>query len=299
MKLAVVGLGNMGGRIAARLIHAGHDITVFDANEALRELYARQGAKTSDSLATLAENCDVVLMVLPNAEIVKAVVLGQEGEPGLITGLRPGSIVVDMTTSIPDVTRALAATLAEQGVHMLDAPVTGGVSKAESGQLTIMVGGAAEVLEQVRPPLTELASAIIHVGETGAGHTAKALNNLISATTLTITAEAMAIGVRMGLDAGKLLDVINNGSGRSGSSELKFPQQVLTGKFERGFTMSLMVKDLGIALSMGQTYNIPSPVSAAVNELWKSGVSAGMGDRDHTAIVQYVENMAGVQLRYS
>ena len=299
MKLAVVGLGNMGGRIAGRLMRAGLDVAVFDANKALQQRYADEGARSYDCLATLAGEVDLVLTVLPNAEIVKRVILGQDDEPGLIAGLRPGSIVVDMTSSVADVTRSLAKTLAAQGVQMLDAPVTGGVSKADAGELTIMVGGESDVLEQVRQPLSTLASVIIHVGPVGAGHTAKALNNLVSATTLTITAEAMAIGVKMGLDAGKLLEVINNGSGRSASSELKFPQQVLSGKFERGFTMALMVKDLKIALDMGQGQGIPAPVSAAVNELWKSGVAAGMGDRDHTAIAQYLEELAGVQLRYT
>lgn len=298
MRLAVVGLGNMGGRIASRLMRAGYDIAVFDTNREVQSRYAAEGARTYDCLATLAEQSDVVLTVLPNADVVETVVLGKGAGRALIDGLRPDAVLVDMTTSVPDVTRRLAALLAQQGVHMLDAPVTGGVSKADSGELTIMVGGDPAVLERVREPFSQLSSTILHVGEIGAGHTAKALNNLVSATTLTITAEAMAIGVRMGLDAGKLLDVINNGSGRSASSELKFPQQVLSGKFERGFTMSLMAKDLGIALGLGQSQRIPAPVSAAVNELWKLGVSAGMGDHDHTAIVQYVEQMAGVELRY-
>ncbi|MFW8566250.1 NAD(P)-dependent oxidoreductase [Orrella sp. 11846] len=298
MKVAVVGLGNMGGRIAMRLIQSGYDVTVFDANKTVQQKYAEQGAKISDDLAILAAQCDVIFTVLPNAQIVKAVVLGQDNHPGLIGGLRPESIVVDMTTSVPEITHTLSDLLAEQGVHMLDAPVTGGVSKAESGELTIMVGGQAQILERVKAPLMDLAQTIIHVGGTGAGHTAKALNNLITATTLTITAEAMAIGVRMGLDAGKLLDVINNGSGRSAASEQKFPAQILSGKFERGFTVALMTKDLGIALGMGQVNGIPAPVSAAVNELWKASVCAGLGEEDHTAIAQYVENMADVKLRY-
>jgi len=303
MRVGLVGLGNMGARMAQRLIEAGFDLAVCDTRDEVLDQFEKLGARGFRLPAELASESDIVLTVLPDANVVQKVVLGQPSASGgvsgggLIDGLRSNSVVVDMTSSLPDVTRAISRQLTERGVAMLDAPVTGGVSGAQAGTLTIMVGGDMTVLERVREPLEVLARVIVHVGPIGSGHTAKALNNLITATTLTVTAEAMALGVRMGLDPERLLEVINQGSARSASSEVKFPQQILSGRYDRGFTMALMAKDLGIALGMGQQAGLSMPVSSSVNELWKMGVSAGMGDRDHTAIAQLIEQTAGVSLR--
>ncbi|HLR12958.1 MAG TPA: NAD(P)-dependent oxidoreductase, partial [Burkholderiaceae bacterium] len=189
------------------------------------------------------------------------------------------------------------AMLGERGVHMLDAPVSGGVKKAEQGTLAIMVGGEATIFERARPVLEQIGTQILHLGDLGSGHTVKALNNLISATTLSITAEAMTVGVKMGVDAEKMLAAINAGSGRSASSELKFPQQVLSGKFEPGFSLALMSKDLGIALDMANDNQVPVWIGAAVHELWKLGVAQGHGNQDHTAIVRLIEGFAQAQIR--
>ncbi|CAG4899877.1 2-(hydroxymethyl)glutarate dehydrogenase [Paraburkholderia gardini] len=292
-RIAVVGLGQMGGRIARRLVQQGHKIGVFDTDPGRAADLAALGATSYTDLHSLAARHDVVLTVLPDASAVKAVVLG---EGGLSGGLAQGSLLIDMTSSVPSVTKDIASTLAQAGIRMLDAPVSGGVQKAEVGALTIMVGGDAAVLQKALPVLQEIGTQIFHVGEIGAGHTTKALNNLITATTLAITSEAMALGVKLGVDAQVLLDVINAGSGRSASSETKFPQQVLSRKFERGFSMALMCKDVGIALAMARDANSPAQVSSAVHGLWQLGVEQGHGDMDHTAIAVVVEQMAGVRI---
>ncbi|WP_433706392.1 NAD(P)-dependent oxidoreductase [Paraburkholderia sacchari] len=292
-RIAVVGLGQMGGRIARRLLHKGHPIGVFDVDRNLAGSFAALGATPYDTIGGLAAAHDMVLTVLPNADIVKRVVLGGDG---LVFGMKKGSVLVDMTSSVPAVTREIAGILSQRGIRMLDAPVSGGVQKAEQGALTIMVGGEAAVFEDARIVLQDIGSQIFHVGGIGAGHTAKAVNNLITATTLAITSEAMALGVKMGVNAQALLDVINAGSGRSAASETKFPQQILSRKFAPGFSIALMCKDVGIALGMAHDVDAPAQISAAVHELWKRGVEQGRGDMDHSAIALVVEEMAGVQI---
>ncbi|MDR3095577.1 MAG: NAD(P)-dependent oxidoreductase [Paraburkholderia sp.] len=292
-RIAVVGLGQMGGRIARRLLQQGHPIGVFDVNRELADTFAALGATPYDTLSGLAAGHDVVLTVLPNDEVVKRVVLGEDG---LASGMAPGSLLIDLTSSVPAVTREIAGILARRGVRMLDAPVSGGVQKAGQGALTIMVGGEAAVLEDAREVLQEIGTQIFYVGGIGAGHTAKAVNNLITATTLAITSEAMALGVKMGVNAQALLDVINAGSGRSAASETKFPQQILSRKFAPGFSVALMCKDVGIALDMARDVDAPAQISTAVHALWKRGVQQGRGDMDHSAIALVIEDMAGVQI---
>lgn len=293
-RIAVVGLGQMGGRIARRLLQQGHAIGVFDVNRELAGTFATLGATPYDTLGGLAADHDVVLTVLPNAAIVRQVVLGDDGLAG---GLAKGSLLIDMTSSVPTVTREIAGLLAQRGIRMLDAPVSGGVQKAEQGALTIMVGGEAEALEDARDVLQEVGEKIFHVGGIGTGHTAKAVNNLITATTLAITSEAMALGVKMGVNAEALLDVINAGSGRSAASETKFPQQVLTRKFAPGFSIALMCKDVGIALDMAHDVDAPAQIATVVHRLWTRGVEQGRGDMDHSAIALVIEDMAGVQIK--
>jgi 3-hydroxyisobutyrate dehydrogenase-like beta-hydroxyacid dehydrogenase len=292
-RIAVVGLGQMGGRIARRLLHQGRPIGVFDVNRELATSFAALGAAPYDTLSGLGAEHDVVLTVLPNADIVKRVVLDEDG---LAVGLARGSLLIDMTSSAPAVTREIAGILSQRGIRMLDAPVSGGVQKAEQGALTIMVGGEAAVLEDARDVLQDVGANIFHVGGIGAGHTAKAVNNLITATTLAITSEAMALGVKMGVNAQALLDVINAGSGRSAASEIKFPQQILSRKFARGFSIALMCKDVGIAVDMAHNVDAPAQIATAVLELWKRGVEQGLGDMDHSAIALVIEGMAGVQI---
>ena len=292
--IAIVGLGNMGGRIARRLLQLGHVVGVYDANKETLKTFESLGAKSYGTLSALGAAHRFIVTVLPNADIVRQVVLG---EGGLSSGMRPGTMLIDITTSIPEVTQEIASSLSRQDIMMIDAPVSGGVQKADNGTLTIMVGGSEQVVERARPILELIGSQIIHVGQVGAGHTAKALNNLITATTLAVTSEALALGVKMGVDAQQLLDVINSGSGRSAASETKFPQQVLSRAFKPGFSMSLMAKDVGIALGMAHRVQSPVWVSASVQKLWEYGVENGRGDMDHTAIALTVEEMANVEIK--
>ncbi|KOF12130.1 hypothetical protein AC739_01055 [Planococcus glaciei] len=294
MKAGIIGLGNMGGRMAKRLLEQGVEVGVFDLNKEFVRSFVELGAEEAESPAELAEKFPYIITVLPNVFIVKETLTG---ENGLMKGMKPDSLLIEMTTSIPSVTKELNEMMKTKGFRMIDAPVSGGVKKAEDGSLSIMVGGEADDFEEAKPLLSLLGQNIFHVGESGAGHTIKALNNMISATTLAATGEAMALGVKLGLDPNKMLDVINSSTGRSFSSDFKFPNQVLTRNFEVGFTLDLMVKDLKIAMSMAEEEKVPMFISSASFQLWKHAWSQGGGSEDHTAIVKYIEEMFGVEIK--
>jgi 3-hydroxyisobutyrate dehydrogenase-like beta-hydroxyacid dehydrogenase len=204
--------------------------------------------------------------------------------------------VVDLSSSRPLVTQQTAAELARMGLAFLDAPVSGGVARAREGDLAIMVGGEPAVVERVRPVLEVIGRHVMHVGAVGAGHTAKAINNLISAATLAISAEGIILGARAGLDPAVLVGVINKSSGRSNSTELKFPRYVLNRRFDAGFSIGLMFKDLGIGQDLADQLHVPMMASSAVRQLWGYAMAHGGADDDHTAIVRYLEELAGVTL---
>jgi 3-hydroxyisobutyrate dehydrogenase len=294
MRAGIIGLGNMGGRMAKRLLEQGVEVGVFDLNKDFVRSFVEMGAEEAESPADLASKFQYIITVLPNVFIVKETLTGPEG---LMKGFKTDSLLIEMTTSIPSVTKELNEMLKKEGFRMIDAPVSGGVKKAEDGSLSIMVGGEAGDFEEAKPLLSLLGQNIFHVGESGAGHTIKALNNMISATTLAATGEAMALGVKLGLDPNKMLDVINSSTGRSFSSDFKFPNQVLTRNFEVGFTLDLMVKDLKIAMGMAEEEKVPMFISSASFQLWKQAWSEGKGSEDHTAIVKSIEEMFGVEIK--
>ncbi|ANU27293.1 hypothetical protein I858_009865 [Planococcus versutus] len=296
VKAGIIGLGNMGGRMVKRLLEQGVKVGVFDLNKDLVRKFVEMGAEETKSPAALAKKFPYILTVLPNVFIVKETLMGTEG---LMEGMNSESLLIEMTTSIPSVTKELNALLKEKGLKMIDAPVSGGVKKAEDGTLSIMVGGETVDFDRAKPLLECLGAHIFHVGEAGAGHTIKALNNMISATTLAATGEAMALGVKLGLDPEKMLDVINASTGRSFSSEFKFPNQVLTRKFEVGFTLDLMVKDLKIAMAMAEEEKVPMFISSASFQLWKHAWSQGRGDQDHTAVIKDIEEMFSIEIKGS
>lgn len=294
MTIGLIGLGNMGGRIAKQLLNQGIELCVYDINEDVLNEFKKTEARVVHSLGELAESTQFIITVLPNDQVVRQVVLGEEG---LIAHLTLGSVVIDMTSSVPSVTREIGAILKSKGIEMLDAPISGGIQRAELGTLSIMVGGEEHIYEKCLPIFEKIGTTITHVGELGSGHTIKALNNLISASTLIINAEALAVGVKLGLDPQKMLQVINSSNGRNQASEVKFPEQVLTGKFEVGFTIDLMCKDVAIAMKMAEDNHMPMNVSSSVFNLWKFAVAQGGGAMDHTAIVKYVEQMGDVEIR--
>jgi 3-hydroxyisobutyrate dehydrogenase-like beta-hydroxyacid dehydrogenase len=294
MKVGLIGLGNLGGRIARNLLNRGYKLSVYDLDPDVLKTFAELGAYTYGSPADLAKNSTYVITVLPNAEIVRNVSIGPNG---LLSGFSEGSTLIDMTSSVPEVTKEIGAELLMYGVHMVDAPVSGGVKKAEDGTLVIMAGGDESVFLDCYPLLRDIGANVKHVGDLGSGHTIKALNNMLCATTLAATAEVLAVGTKLGLNPGIMLDVINTSSGRSHSSEIKFPQQVLTRKFNVGFTIDLMCKDLSIAAGIAKNAGVTPAISNTVNQLWQDAKTKGGGELDHTAISLYIEEMSGVEIK--
>jgi 3-hydroxyisobutyrate dehydrogenase len=219
------------------------------------------------------------------------------GDGGVLAGLQPGAIVVDMGSSIPAQTRALAVAVAGKDAVLIDAPVSGGVGRAQTGELAIMAGGPASALEAVRPMLLRMGPQVMHTGEVGTAHAMKALNNLASAAGLLISLETLAIGAKFGLEPSTMVDVLNASTGMNNATQKKLKQFVLSRRFDAGFGLDLMVKDLGIAVDLARQTGSPAPFAGLCHELW-AGAAQFLGPgRDHTEVAKLVEALAGVELR--
>jgi len=285
--VAFVGLGNMGAPMAGRLLEAGHRVIGFDLSEKAVQRFTEHGGVAADSAAAAASDADVTILMLPSSAVVESVL-----DDGLAAVLRPGAVVVDMSSSEPMRTRALARRIAdERGVDLIDAPVSGGVKGAVNGTLTIMVGGAPSVVSAALPIL-ELLGRPVRVGDIGAGHALKALNNLLSATHLMVTSEAILVGERFGLDPEVMLTVINGSSGRSGSTENKWPNFIVPKTYDSGFALNLMLKDMRIATDLARQLGRPSLLGEHAVALWSQASETLDSAADHTEIARWVEESA-------
>ncbi len=294
--IGFVGVGNMGWPMAACLVGAGYAVAVADARRGTAENFVQQvGGGAPHTLAELAGGAGVVVTMLPTSAIVEQV-LADDGD-NLLAGLRPGTVVIDMTSGLPAVTQALAAKVAERGAVLIDAPVSGGVSRAKTGKLAIMVGGDAEVIERVRPVLASMGSTITRCGAVGAGQAMKALNNLVSAGGFLIGIEALLVGQRFGLEPGLMVDVLNASTGMNNSTQRKFRQFVLSRAFDSGFSLDLLVKDLSIALQMAKDTATPVPFSAVCRDMVAGALGLLGPGQDHTALAQLSERLAGTELK--
>jgi 3-hydroxyisobutyrate dehydrogenase len=281
-----VGLGNMGGPMAGRLARAGYAIRGHDVDAAsLARLDDLPGATSVPTAAATAEGAGTVVLMLPTSDVVAQVLDG-----GLLDALTPGTVLIDMGSSEPVRTRALAALVEERGAALVDAPVSGGVAGARNGTLTIMAGGGPEPVERVRPLLEVLGAKVLHVGPAAAGHALKALNNLMSATHLLVSSEALEAGHAFGLDYATMLDAVNGSSGRSGSTQGKWPDHVLTGGFDSGFGLGLMLKDMRIAVGLAAAAGRPARLGEAAADLWARAAGDLPDDADHTEIVRWLRN---------
>ncbi|MEX2658128.1 MAG: NAD(P)-dependent oxidoreductase [Acidimicrobiales bacterium] len=284
--IGFVGLGNMGGPMVGRLAKAGNALRVYDLSEDALAVASRlDGVVAAPSPAGVAEGAAVVVLMLPGSDVVEAVV-----DQGLLDAMQPGSILVDMSSSVPQRTRALATRAATRDVVVVDAPVSGGVRGAVEGTLTIMVGGSEEAVASLTPVLETLGSTIRHAGATGAGHAVKALNNLMSATHLLSSSEAMVAGIEFGLDPEVVLDIVNGSSGRSGSTQNKWPNFVLPGTFDSGFGLRLMLKDMTIALDLLEDTATPAALSRQAVQLWSEAAKELPADADHTEVAHWVRD---------
>jgi 3-hydroxyisobutyrate dehydrogenase len=297
-RVGFVGLGQMGLPMARNLVRAGYRIAAHDASgEALRRARDAGGAETPGSLKAIGEGCEAVITMLPDGDVVRAVLFGSVAAADcVLAGLARGGIVIDMSSSSPVGTRELGARLAKQGIAMLDAPVSGGVRKAVDASLSIMVGGEAETIARCRPLFEAMGKQIFLTGALGSGHAMKALNNYVSAAGLIAAAEAVLAGQRFGLDPKTIVDILNASTGTNNSTQNKFHQYILSRAFDSDFSLDLMVKDLGIALETARATGSPAPFGQACLKAWTEAQAALGPGADHTAVVRYWEKLAGTEL---
>jgi len=277
----------MGRPMAQQLSAAGYEVRGFDVDPAARATLEAQGIATADSVNGVVADAEVVILMLPSSAIVRQVldqIVRDAGTPD-------SPMIVDMGSSDPLVTQTLGAELRERGYALIDAPVSGGVSGAQAGTLTIMVGGATGDVERVRSVLTTMGRPT-HVGPVGSGHAVKALNNLLSATHLWISSEAVLAGERFGIDPQMFLDVVNSSSGRSGSTEQKWPRFVLPDTFDSGFSLALMVKDMKIATDLCQQLGIGTSLGEEAVKRWSEASTGLPENADHTEIVRWLRTSA-------
>lgn len=290
-RVGFIGIGNMGWPMAANLHKAGFDLTVADVAPGRAKAFAAEiGGRAATDAADAASGADAVITILPTSRHVAEVV------GGLQDALPAGAVVIEMSSGAPGVTRQLAADLAARGCTMVDCPVSGGVPRARTGELAIMAGGEDTVLDRVEPVLRAMSSSIHRCGGIGSAQAMKALNNLVSAGGFLIGIEALLIGQKFGLDPALMVDVLNASTGMNNSTQKKFKQFVLSRRFNSGFGLDLMVKDLSIALEVGRDTGTPTPFAALCREMWSSaGTLLGPG-QDHTAVAQLVEQLGGAAL---
>lgn len=287
-----VGLGAMGLPIAERLLQAGHSLLVHDARPAAADPLVSSGAEAVASIRELADRAHTVFVSLPLPQIVRDVALGPDG----LLGGAALRTYVDLSTTGPAVSEEVARHLTGSGVEVVDAPLSGGPAGAQAGRLTAMVAGSEAAVERARPLLEAFTSRLFVVGRIpGQGQSAKVINNLMSACAIAITAEAMTLGVRAGLDPTTLLEVVNSSSGANNAAADKFPKQVLTRRFDHGFRMELMAKDVRLAVEEARRQAVPMPLGSLVCELWQIADPDELGE-DCTAIVRMFERWAHAEI---
>ena len=290
-----IGAGNMGWPMAACLVKAGFPVLINDSRREVANNFVQQiGGTAPDTLKELAQGSDVIVTMLPTSGIVEHVLSG--GDDNLFAGLKPGTIVVEMSSGVPSHTQRLAEQVTALGAHMIDGPVSGGVPRARTGDLAIMVGGDDTTVARAMPVLSAMGK-VLRTGGVGSGQAMKALNNMVSTGGFLIGIEALLIGQRFGLDAGVMTDVLNAATGMNNSTQKKFRQFVLSRKFDAGFSMGLLAKDLSIAMGVSRETGTPAPVSALVNELIVSAQTMFGPGADHTEMAKLLERLADDELK--
>ena len=291
--VAFIGLGTMGGIMSRRLLEAGQRVRGFDPNPAAQQRAVGRGAHSADSPRDAATGADVVVLSLPSPAVVEEVVTGPDG---ILASLTPGSVIVDMSTIDPATTRRLHARVADHGSFFLDAPVSGGVMRAESGELTIMVGGEEAALERCRAVLANLGSNIVRVGESGSGQVVKLCNNMLIAIIVAGLAETLVTGAKAGVDARTLADIVRISAGGNWILENHLPLTTLADDYTPRFSLDLLYKDVSLFSETADGAGVPVPITAATEEMLKAARSRGLGGLDQTVVVKMYEEMAGVRV---
>ena len=286
-----IGIGKMGWPMATNLVKAGFDVCVADEQPGRAASFAAEvGGRGALSNREAADGADALVTMLPTSGHVVAAL--DEAS----TALTPGLIVVEMSSGVPSMTQSLASELRNRGVTLVDCPVSGGVARAVTGELSMMVGGESEAVARIGPLLRAMGKSVHHCGAAGAGHAMKALNNLVSAGGFLVGIEALLIGKRFGLEPARMLEVLNASTGTNNSTQNKFAQFVLSRAFDSGFGLDLMVKDLGIATDMADDAGVVAPFSTLCAQIWASAANVMGPGRDHTEMARFSETVAGFEV---
>jgi 3-hydroxyisobutyrate dehydrogenase-like beta-hydroxyacid dehydrogenase len=295
-RIGIVGLGNMGLSMAKTLLRKGCPVRGYDKAAAKIEALIALGGLGAASAKDLAAAVDVVIISLPNSPITEEVVLGPAG---IGEGIRSGSLVIDMGSSLPASTKRLAARLAEKGAHMIDAPVSGGPRGAEAGALAIIIGGAQEDIDRAMPVFELLGATekITVVGPLGSGHTLKAINNFVYATSLWVTSEAFVVAAKAGLDTRIVQKVLSTSSGKNRAVEDNIPNQVLNRSFPPSFALGLLNKDLNTFYALAKELGVPTPLAAMLKEMYAIAMNEIGADAGDSKIITMIEKWVGVEVR--
>ena len=292
MNIGFIGLGNMGGGMAANVLRAGHELTVHDLQREAATPLLENGASWADTPAEVAAVSDVVLTSLPGPREVEAIALG---DSGVLEGSTSGKVYIDLSTSSPTLIRSIAEDFAAKGVSVLDAPVSGGPVGARTGRLAVMVGGDREVYERVKPALDAIGDKVSYIGPIGSGSIAKLMHNCIGYGLQTIVAECLTLGVKAGVDPEPLFEAISNGSvGRGSSFANTYPNTFLAGNFDPpSFALRLAHKDVSLALELAREYGVPMSVGNIAHQELTSALNRGWADLDSRVAMKLQEERAG------
>ena len=293
MKIGFVGLGIMGKPMSKNLLKAGYELVVYDLNQdAVKDVVAA-GAAMGENTKALAAQSDIIITMLPNSPHVKSAVLG---ENGILEGMKPGAILVDMSSIAPLASKEVCEQVEAKGCEMLDAPVSGGEPKAIDGSLSIMVGGKAEVFEKVKDILQIMGATVVLCGDIGAGNTTKLANQVIVALNIAALSEALVLGKKAGVDPEAIYNAIRAGLAGSTVMDAKAPMMI-AGNFNPGFRIELHIKDLNNVLETGHSVGAALPMTAQVMEMMQWLKANGKAMEDHSAIVRYYEALANDTVR--
>lgn len=292
MKIGLIGLGNIGQHFATRLLAAGHPLVVYDRRDEAMQRFGAQGAELAENAVDLASRAEVVFLSLPLPSVVEEVATGAHG---VLRGSRV-RIVVDLSTTGPSVSNAIARKLADKAIDFLGAPVSGGTVAAEKGTLTVMAAGPREAFDTVEPWLRVIGKNLFYLGSgAGLGQTMKIINNTLCAVGMVASCEALVFGVKAGLDAAMMLDMLNVSSGRSFATLEKIPQCILHRDFPMRFTTELIHKDIKLCIEEAEKIGVPMIVSPAARAFLSFAITQGDGNRDYAHTIEHFEKWAGVQ----
>ena len=291
-----IGLGNMGGGMAGNIQKAGYPMVVFDLREEATLPFLEAGARLGNSPADVAERCDVTLTSLPGPREVELVATSAEG---ILEGIKPGSVYIDLSTSRPTLIRELEVKFRAKGVHVLDAPVSGGKSGAQSRNLAVMVGGEREIFDRVKPLLDSFGDKVFYAGEIGAGSVAKLVHNMIGHGVRQAIAEGLTLGVKAGVDAEPLWECVRRGSlGRMNVLHEGVVRTLFRGEYDPpSFALELARKDIGLATDLGREFNVPMPVANLAEQIAIEAMNRGWGGMDSSVTIRLQEENSDVEVR--